>query len=78
MHSIKALSLVVLFAAGALAGGPTPPRPAPTPIQLINQTNVCGNNVEPYCCNSEEGGTVTCAAIGEIRLRFLDAFHVAL
>jgi hypothetical protein len=62
MHSITALSLLALLATGVLAaptpeaGGPPPPTPPPSrppppgtmPVPLIDQTNVCGNNVQPY------------------------------
>src|SRR5881227_98846 len=76
MHPFKVLSTLALLAIGVLASPapvpgkpprpppPPPSRPAPTPVQLISQSNVCGNNVSPYCCSSVNGGSVTCSAIG--------------
>jgi len=75
MHYINALSLLAILPIGALA----------SPINLTNllgslgpgqnnqvtQTNYCGNNVQPVCCNAV-GGTTTCANMSEISAELLN------
>ena len=71
MHYIKALSLLAVLPIGALAG----------PINVADllgnlgtgqgqqqngQVNICGNNVQPYCCDSTQGGNTHCTALSEI------------
>ena len=67
MHFSKVFTLTALFAAGAFAlpnaepnTPPKPPKPSPT---SVNQQNVCGNNVTPYCCTADGyGGYNSCYA----------------
>jgi hypothetical protein len=83
MHYIRVLSLLGLLATGAIADQCThwqhnPPAKkgeSPPQIPLVNQTNLCGNNVQPYCCNNYQGESTSCSTMGEIPAAFLDARH---
>ncbi|MCJ1245560.1 hypothetical protein MMC30_002764 [Trapelia coarctata] len=61
MHYLKTLTLTALLFGSALAAPnvkPTKPaKPTPTPGPV--QTNVCGNNDAPYCCNTDGFGFYT-------------------
>jgi hypothetical protein len=79
MQLIKVFGLAALLAgtafaapaAEAEAGRPKPPKPTAPPAP-VTQTNVCGNNVAPYCCNTDNKGKVTtCNAMGKWGLSFL-------
>ncbi|KAK4986235.1 hypothetical protein LTR50_005464 [Elasticomyces elasticus] len=71
MHFSKIFAIAALFASGALAAPaaeaeaahkPTP-RPQPT---VVSQSNSCGNNAMPYCCNTDNyGAYTTCSVMDE-------------
>ena len=72
MQLIKVISLAALFAGTAFAAPAAeadakPPKPKkPSFTTTVTQTNICGNNVTPYCCNSDnKGGYVDCKATGK-------------
>lgn len=71
------LAFAVAVVSAAPGGGHAPPpKPAPPAPPTLQQSNYCGNNVEPYCCNSEEGfGQLTsCVSIGMGHPRILRLF----
>jgi hypothetical protein len=63
MYSIKVFTFLALLATGALA--------APTPTESVNQSNVCGNGLQQYCCNDSN----SCSPMGEIPAAFPSAFY---
>jgi hypothetical protein len=67
MQLVKFLGLASLLAGTAFAAPaaePKPPKPS-SPASTVTQTNVCGNNVTPYCCNADNGGISNCNALGK-------------
>lgn len=90
MHMTKVFAFATILAAGALAAPaaeanppkPTPPQNPPQPTQTtVNQSNACGNNATPYCCNTDNKGKyTTCYAFRKLsRVRLLlHLFHGSL
>ncbi|KAJ9616546.1 hypothetical protein H2200_000265 [Cladophialophora chaetospira] len=75
MHFTKYFALAALIATGALAvpvAEPNKPKPNPPPkpaqptATTVSQTNQCGNNAQPYCCDTDGKGAYTvCKVLGK-------------
>lgn len=79
MHFTKVFALAAIFATGALAApvaeadATTPTRPKKPvvnrpKINIVNQSNVCGNGVTPFCCSQDGFGKTSCKAFGKLFL----------
>lgn len=78
MHFTKYFAIVAFIATGVLASPmpgkappPPPPKPAPPPPPsqptTVSQSNTCGNNATPYCCNTDsKGAYTTCKVLGMV------------
>lgn len=75
MQFTKAFAIAAFFAASAFAApGAEPTRPdkpgkpnKPEPKPPVNQSNACGNNASPYCCNTDNKGSyASCYAFGKL------------
>jgi hypothetical protein len=74
MHCGKYFALAALIVTGVVAAPaaePNPPKPNPPPKPAqptpVQQTNQCGNNATPYCCDTDgKGAYTTCKVLGMI------------
>ncbi|MCJ1423550.1 hypothetical protein MMC29_001434 [Sticta canariensis] len=72
MQLTHLLTFAVLLAGSALAvpapdaHRAKPPKPVyePPPPSVVNQSNSCGNGAQPYCCDSDNGGSTVCNVSG--------------
>jgi hypothetical protein len=78
MQLINFVGLAALLAGTAIAAPaaeagkpPKPPKPTGSAPTTVVQSNVCGNNVTPYCCNGDNAGNANCNAMGKRDLSFL-------
>lgn len=73
MHFSKVIAIVTFVASGAFASPAHRARPDPPVINNLIGQNNCGNNQQPYCCNTGDRNTATqtqCASFDRELLRF--------